>query len=287
VDDCPDTRLNVPEGMLSAGNADFMSFIADGNCDESQMNKGEVAAKIKQTHPDIYIAYSIGGQVGSTSQSLFDYLNNTPEDEIVNTIMTWKYADGIDWDLEPPSGGVAAKYGEVAMATKLASISKKVRAAGKGVTMAGFGAWVWDQGMATLNGELIAFKSVEKYGVMVYPPAQGSADSAVQYFTNNWEKGAQCGPAEVQNLGAPAAMLAGGISGTASVSEAIAAAQVYRNAGAKSVIVWMVKPDNCSNMSGWVTKNSELPQWSAVLDVLKVSSSAGSDKESALEFLLV
>jgi len=47
------------------GNAVMLSFIIDGNWEESKMNKGEVAAKIKSTHPNTYIAYSVGGQVGS------------------------------------------------------------------------------------------------------------------------------------------------------------------------------------------------------------------------------
>jgi len=200
-------------------------------------------------------------------------LSSTSEDEIVSTILGWKYADGIDWDLEPPSGGIAAKYGTVEMAKKLASISQKVRAGGKGVTMAGFGAWVWDQNMATLNGEMILSNANQKYGVMVYPPNQGSATSAVAYFSNNWEKGAQCGPAEVKGKGVPAAQLAGGLSGPATVAQAIDGAKVYKAAGAKSIIVWMVKPDQCSDMTGWVTKNSDLAQWSGVLDVLKGSDS--------------
>lgn len=269
VDDCPDARLNIPEGMLSAGNAVFLSFITDGNWDESKMNKGEVAAKIKQTHPSTYIAYSIGGAVGSSSQSLYEYLSSTSEDAIVKTILGWKYADGVDWDLEPPSGGTAANYGKEDMAKKIASISQKVRAGGKGVTMAGFGAWVWDGAMSTLNGELIISKAIQRFGIMVYPPRQGSADSAVAYFTNNWEKGAQAGPAEVKGKGVAPADLAGGLAGPASVNEAVSAAQVYKKAGASSVIVWMVKPDKCSDMTGWVATNSDLPQWSAVLDALK------------------
>jgi hypothetical protein len=274
VDDCPDARLNIPEGMLSAGNAVFLSFIADGNWEESKMNKGEVAAKIKQTHPETYVAYSIGGQMGSSSQSLYDYLSSTDEETIVSTILSWKYADGIDWDLEPPSGGVAANYGKADMAKKLASISQKVRAGGKGVTMAGFGAWVWDGSMSTLNGELILSKAMQKYGVMVYPPRQGSAAGVVSYFEGNWEKGAQAGPAEVQGLGAPADDLAGGLSGPCTPAQAVDAAKVYKAAGSSSIIVWMVKPDQCSDMTGWVTTNSELPQWSAVLDVLKGGSNA-------------
>jgi len=272
VDDCPDARLNIPEGMLTSGNAVFLSFIADNNWDESKMNKGEVAAKIKQTHPNTFIAYSVGGQVGSSSQSLHDYLSSTDEDTIVSTILGWKYADGIDWDLEPPSGGVAAQYGKETMAKKIASISTKVRAGGKHVTMAGFGAWVWDGGMSTLNGELILSKSQEKYGVMVYPPRQGTGSGAAAYFTSNWEKGAQAGPQEVRGLGVAAADLAGGLAGPASVSEAVDIAKAYKAAGSTSIIVWMVKPDQCSDMTGWVATNSELAQWSSVLDVLKGGS---------------
>lgn len=269
VDDCPDARLNIPEGMLSSGNAVFLSFIADGNWDESQMNKGEVAAKIKSTHPSTYIAYSIGGQVGSSSQSLYNYLNTNSEDAIANTILGWKYADGVDWDLEPPSGGVAAQYGTEAMAKKLASISKKVRAGGKQVTMAGFGSWVWDSGMSTLNGELIASGAMLKFGVMVYPPQQGDAAGCISYWTSNWEKGAQCGPADIQNLGVKAAQLAGGLAGTASVDVAVSIAKAYKQAGSSAVIVWMVKPDSCKDMTGWVADNSQLSKWSAVLDALK------------------
>ena len=90
----------------------------------------------------VYVAYSVGGQVGSMSQTLFDYLSGTDEDSIVATILGWQHVDGIDWDLEPPSGGAAAGYGKLEMAKKLAGISQKVKAGGKHVTMAGFGAWI-------------------------------------------------------------------------------------------------------------------------------------------------
>eukprot|EP00966_Prymnesium_polylepis_P247693 5727581-Prymnesium_polylepis.1 len=89
VDDCPDARLNVPDGMLTAGNAIFMSFITDDVWDEAKMNKGEVAAKIKRTNPSLYVAYSVGGEVGSSSESLYDYLSSTPEETIVSTILGW------------------------------------------------------------------------------------------------------------------------------------------------------------------------------------------------------
>merc|ERR1712039_906986 len=222
----------------------------------------------KTLKPDMYVAYSIGGQVGSSNQALYDYLSGTSEEDIANAILEWKYVDGIDWDLEPPSGGISQKYGEEAMAKKLASISSKVEAGGKHVTMAGFGSWVWDQKMATLNGELIVSEALKKYGVMVYPPAQGSGESAVQYFTNNWAKGAQTGPSDVLNHGVDAKSLAGGISGTATVDEAVSIAKTYNGAGATSAIVWMVKPDECATMTGWVVNNADLPKWSAVLSAL-------------------
>jgi len=260
--------------MLSSGNAVLLSFITDDKWEESQQtNKlAEVAQKIKSLKPDMYVAYSIGGQVGSSNQALYDYLSGTPEEAIVNTILGWNYVDGIDWDLEPPSGGISAKYGDEAMAKKIASISQKVKAGGKHVTMAGFGAWVWDKNMATLNGELIVSGAMEKYGVMVYPPAQGSGSTATQYFDNNWAKGAQCGPDDVRNHGAEKGTLAGGISGTASVAEAVSIAKTYHSAGATSAIVWMVKPDDCAVMTGWTANNAELPQWSAVLSALSGST---------------
>lgn len=270
IDDCQDARLNVPQGMLDAGNAVFLSFISDGQWDESSMsnNLGEVAQKIKQMKPEMYVAYSVGGQVGSMSQSLFDYLSKTDEDSIVKTILGWKYVDGIDWDLEPPSGGAASGYGKPDMARKLASISQKVKAGGKRVTMAGFGAWIWDGDMSTLNGELIVSGAMDKYGVMVYPPAQSSADDVVMYM-EQWKKGAQAGPSEVIGRGAEVERLAGGISGTGAPSEAAAVAAKYHSAGVSSAIVWMVKPDQCSDMTGWVADNSQLPQWTTVLDALK------------------
>lgn len=275
VDDCPDAYLNVPEGMLSAGNAVFLSFISDDKWEESAMTNrlGEVAQKIKQMKPDMYVAYSVGGQVGSMSQSLFDYLSGTDEDSIAATILGWQHVDGIDWDLEPPSGGAAAGYGKPEMAKKLASISQKVKAGGKHVTMAGFGAWIYDGTMATLNGELIVSGAMEKYGVMVYPPSQSSADDVVMYM-KSWEKGAQAGPAEVVNHGAETERLAGGISGPAKVSEAVSIASTYHSAGVSSVIVWMVKPDQCSDMTGWTADNSQLSQWSAVLVALKGQQTA-------------
>lgn len=271
IDDCPDARLNVPEGMLTSGNAVFLSFISDGNFAESGMSNklNEVAQKIKSTHPKVYVAYSVGGQLGSSSQSLYDYLSGASEDDIANTILSWKYADGIDWDIEPPSGGVAQKYGDQAMAQKLARVSQKVRAGGKGVTTAGFGAWTWDAQMSTLNGELIISGAIERYGVMVYPPAQGDASMAINYFVNDWNKGAQAGPSEVIGHGVASSSLAGGISGTASPADALTVARAYKGAGVSSAIVWMVKPDGCSNTGGWVVKNADLPQWAAVLDALR------------------
>jgi hypothetical protein len=256
--------------MLDAGNAVFLSFITDDKWEESAMtnNLNEVAQKIKQMKPDMYVAYSIGGQVGSMSTALFDYLSNTDEDTIVNTILGWQHVDGIDWDLEPPSGGAAAGYGKEEMAKKLGSISQKVKAGGKHVTMAGFGAWVWDGTMATLNGELIVSGAMEKYGVMVYPPAQSSADDVISYM-NAWKGGAKTGPSEVQGHGAEPERLAGGISGTGKVSEAVAVASAYHSAGYQNAIVWMVKPDQCSDMTGWTANNEELPQWTAVLAALK------------------
>merc|ERR1719191_797045 len=130
----------------------------------------------------MYIAYSVGGQVGSMSSSLFGYLSGNSEETIANTILSWKCADGIDWDLEPPSGGAAGGYGKEAMAQKLGKISQLVKAGGKFVTMAGFGAWAYDDSMCTLNGELIVSKAMEKYGLMVYPPSQLTADDVVGYM---------------------------------------------------------------------------------------------------------
>lgn len=268
VDDCPDARMNIPSGMLEAGNAIFMSFIADDVWDESKMNKGEVAAAIKKAKPDMYVAYSIGGEVGSSSQSLYNYLSTTPEDTIVSTILGWKYADGIDWDLEPPSGGVAAKYGTVDMAKKLVSISHKVRAGGKGVTMAGFGAWIWDPTMSTLNGEMIASGDIQRFGIMVYPPEQGGGSGCVGYYTSNWKKGAQCGPKEVAGKGTTAAQMVGGLAGPATLGQAVDIAKTYAGAGFSGAIVWMVKPDKCSDMTGWVADNSQLSKWTAVRDAL-------------------
>jgi hypothetical protein len=274
VDDCPEQRLNVPQGMLDAGNAVFLSFITDDKWDESAMTNhlGEVAQKIKQMKPDMYVAYSVGGQVGSMSSSLFDYLSNTDEDEIANTILSWKHVDGIDWDLEPPSGGAAAGYGKVEMARKLGRISQKVKAGGKFVTMAGFGAWTWDGAMSTLNGELIISGAMEKYGVMVYPPAQSGADDVISYM-NAWKDGAHSGPDEVQGHGAEPFKLAGGLSGTGKVSEVVGIAQKYHSAGYQNAIVWMVKPDQCTDMTGWTANNEELPQWTAVLAALQGGSS--------------
>lgn len=270
VDDCPEARLNVPEGMLSAGNAVFLSFIADDQWEESKMpNKlSEVAQKIKEMKPEMYVAYSIGGQVGSQSEALFQYLSSTDEDAIVQTILGWQHVDGIDWDLEPPSGGAAAGYGKPEMARKLARISQKVQQGGKRVTMAGFGAWIWDDTMATLNGELIVSGAMDKYGVMVYPPSQSSGAEVVTYM-KAWGGGAKTGPDEVRDKGAQQGRLAGGISGKAKVSEAVDLAATYHSAGASNVIVWMVKPDQCSDMGGWAADNSELPQWTAVLAALR------------------
>jgi len=273
IDDCPDARLNIPAGMLSAGNTVFLSFIADDKWEEGSFsnNLDEVAAKIKELKPDMYVAYSIGGQTGSMSSVLFNYLSSNSAESIANTILSWKHADGIDWDLEPPSGGAAGGYGKEPMASKLGQISKLVQAGGKHVTMAGFGAWAYDDSMCTLNGELIISDAVEKYGLMVYPPSQLTGDDVVNYM-KYWEQGAQSGPAEVRNKGVDRATLAGGISGKASVSEAISIATTYQTAGAPNAIVWMVKPDQCSDMGGWTADNSELPQWSGVLAALRGES---------------
>lgn len=270
IDDCNDARLNIPEGMLSAGNTVFLSFIADDKWAEGTMsnNLDEVAQKIKELKPDMYVAYSIGGQVGSMSSVLYNYLSSNSEETIANTILSWKYADGIDWDLEPPSGGAAGGYGKQAMAQKLGRISQLVEAGGKHVTMAGFGAWAYSDSMATLNGELIISGALEKYGLMVYPPSQLTADDVVNYM-KYWEQGAQSGPAEVRNKGVDRSTLAGGISGKASVSEAISIATTYQGAGAPNAIVWMVKPDQCSDMGGWAADNTQLPQWSGVLAALQ------------------
>jgi len=273
IDDCPDARLNIPDGMLSSGNTVFLSFIADSNWEEGSFTNhlDEVAQKIKELKPDMYVAYSIGGQVGSMSTDLFNYLSSNSAESIANTVLSWKYADGIDWDLEPPSGGAAGGYGKQAMAQKLGQISKLVQAGGKHVTMAGFGAWAYSDTMATLNGELIISNALEKYGLMVYPPSQLTADDVVNYMPY-WEQGAQTGPAEVRNKGVDRATLAGGISGKASVSEATSIAATYQAAGAPNAIVWMVKPDQCSDMGGWTADNSQLAQWSGVLDALRGGS---------------
>jgi len=270
IDDCHDARLNIPAGMLSSGNTVFLSFVADGQWEEGKMtnNLDEVAKKIKELKPDMYVAYSIGGQVGSMGTSLYSYLSGNSEETIANTILGWKYADGVDWDLEPPSGGAAGGYGKQAMAQKLGRISKLVKAGGKHVTMAGFGAWAYSDSMSTLYGELIISGAMEKYGLMVYPPSQLAAKDVVNYM-KYWEQGAQSGPTEVRNKGVTRATLAGGISGKASVSQAVSIAQAYQKAGAPNVIVWMVKPDKCSDMGGWVTDNSQLPQWSGVLKALQ------------------
>lgn len=158
IDDCNDARLNIPQGMLDVGNTIFLSFVADDKWEEGSMSNhvDEVAQKIKELKPDMYVAYSIGGQVGSMSTSLFNYLSSNSAETIANTILSWKYADGIDWDLEPPSGGAAGGYGKADMAKKLGQISQLVQAGGKHVTMAGFGAWAYDDSMCTLNGELIS-----------------------------------------------------------------------------------------------------------------------------------
>jgi len=273
IDDCPDARLNIPDGMLSAGNTVFLSFIADGNWEEGSFSNhlDEVAQKIKELKPDMYVAYSIGGQVGSMSTDLFSYLSSNSAESIANTILSWKYADGIDWDLEPPSGGAAGGYGKQEMAAKLGQISQLVQAGGKHVTMAGFGAWAYDDSMCTLNGELIISNAMDKYGLMVYPPSQLTADDVVNYM-KYWEQGAQSGPPEVRNKGVDRVTLAGGISGKASVSEATSIAATYAAAGAPNAIVWMVKPDQCSDMGGWTADNSQLPQWSGVLDALRGGS---------------
>jgi len=273
IDDCPESRLNVPEGMLSAGNTVFLSFIADDKWEESSMSNylNEVAKKIKEKKPDMYVAYSIGGQMGSMSSSLYNYLSSNSAESIASTILGWKYADGIDWDLEPPSGGAAGGYGKEAMAKKLGQISQLVVAGGKHVTMAGFGAWAYSDGMATLNGELIISGAVDKFGLMVYPPSQLTASDVVNYM-KYWESGAQSGPVEVRNKGVDRSTLAGGISGKASVAEAVSIAQTYQSAGAPNAIVWMVKPDDCSDMGGWTADNSELSQWAGVLSALRGES---------------
>lgn len=273
IDDCPDARLNIPEGMLSAGNTVFLSFIADDKWQEGSMSNylDEVAQKIKELKPDMYVAYSIGGQTGSMSTSLFSYLSSNSAESIASTILSWKYADGIDWDLEPPSGGAAGGYGKQDMAKKLGKISQLVQAGGKHVTMAGFGAFAYDDSMSTLTGELIISKAMDKYGLMVYPPSQLTADDVVNYM-KYWESGAKSGPAEVRDKGVERATLAGGISGKASVSQAIAIATTYKAAGAPNVITWMVKPDQCSDMGGWTADNSQLAQWSGVLAALRGES---------------
>jgi len=270
IDDCPESRLNIPEGMLSSGNAVFLSFIADDKWEEGAMSNylDQVAQKIKDMKPSMYVAYSIGGQVGSMSTSLYSFLSSNSEETIANTILNWKYADGIDWDLEPPSGGAAGGYGKQAMAQKLGRISQLVEAGGKHVTMAGFGAWAYDDSMSTLNGELIISGAMEKYGLMVYPPSQLTAADVVKYMTY-WETGAQAGPSEVRNKGVKRDMLAGGISGKASVSQAVSIAQTYQGSGAPNAIVWMVKPDQCSDMGGWAADNSQLSQWAGVLAALQ------------------
>jgi len=273
IDDCPDARLNIPTGMLDAGNTVFLSFVADDKWEEGSMSNhlDEVAQKIKELRPDMYVAYSIGGQTGSMSSALFSYLSSNSAESIANTILSWKYADGIDWDLEPPSGGAAGGYGKVDMAKKLGQISQLVQAGGKHVTMAGFGAWAYDDSMCTLNGELIVSNAVEKYGLMVCPPSQLTADDVVNYM-KYWESGAQSGPSEVRNKGVERATLAGGISGKASVSQAVSIAATYKAAGAPNVIVWMVKPDQCSDMGGWAADNSHLPQWTGVMAALRGES---------------
>merc|ERR1711924_67125 len=96
------------------------------------------------------------------------------------------------------------------------------------------------------------------------PPAQSSADDVLMYI-EQWKKGAQSGPSEVIGHGAEVERMAGGISGTGAPSEAAAIAAKYHSAGVSSAIVWMVKPDQCSDMTGWVADNSQLPQWTTVL----------------------
>ncbi len=265
IDDCPDAALNIPEGMLSAGNTIFLSFISGGSFEESSFALSKVAQKIKSSKPNMCVMYSVGGQIGSKSEELYNYLSNTDATTIANTVLSWKYADGIDWDLEPPSGGVAAKYGQGTMPDQLAKISSLVKSGGKNVSMAGFGSWIWDSNMGPLNDALIGSNALSKYGIMYYVPAQGQASSALQYF-DGWKKG--CQMQGCKNGGVTANKLAGGISGNCSVDDAVSAAKTFKGAGVTSVIVWMVKPDNCSNPSGWTANNADLSKWSAVLQQL-------------------
>jgi hypothetical protein len=305
VGDCPDQGTNVPPGMLKSGNAIMLSFIESDQFSESNMtyNLPAVAKQIKSSNPDMYVAYSVGGMTGSTCSSgmeMFDYLSKTPEDDIVKTILDWEYADGIDWDIEPPSictdgWDCAAGFGSKAMSDKIVSISKKLKDAGMGVTMAGFGSWTTDIntwkgecgcseetpcGMSMMYGTFIASGVFDKFGIMYYSPAQGDGASAIPYVTDNWEVGASSDvypalPDSITGVGADASKLAGGISGSGkdllpiSIDDAVATATVLKTEGKLSnIIVWMVKPDECTSTSGWVADNPTLDQWTSVLDVL-------------------
>eukprot|EP00966_Prymnesium_polylepis_P255935 5912456-Prymnesium_polylepis.1 len=63
--------------------------------------------------------------------------------------------------------------------------------------------------------------------------------------------------------------MVGGLAGPATVAQAVDIATTYAKAGFTGAIVWMVKPDQCSDTTGWVADNSQLGKWTAVLDALK------------------
>lgn len=262
VGDCPSAAANVPAGMLTSGNTIFASFVT-GPFNQLPAAIRTAVSTIKASHPSMCVMISVGGQLGSTSASMYEYLSTQDEETIVMDIMAWP-GDGIDWDIEPPSQGPALKYSQGSMPAKLASISSKVRKLHKNVTFAGFGSWVWDSSMKPLYSALIPV--TQKQGIMVYPPAQGNANSLTNastgYVTTNWTSGKN------NATKASRSMLAGGISGNATVDEATQIAAAYKSAGLSSIIVWMVKPDQCSNTTGWTADNTTLASWTAVLDAL-------------------
>ena len=244
VNNCPEYATNIPDGMMKSANTIYVSFIDGGTFEEDKLPCGvmEAARTIKKMNSNMPVMYSIGGEEGSKSQSLYNYLKNTPIQNIVNAISKWKYADGIDWDLEPPSGGVAAKYGQGTMPKKLASISTKVKALGMNVSFAGMGVWMWDTNMGPLYNALIPV--VDKCGVMYYPSEASDAATAIGYFTSQWLVGCKvCGSNPVAK--ASLSNLAGGINGKATATQAKLIAEAYKKAGVSNVIVWGIQPNNC------------------------------------------
>jgi hypothetical protein len=269
-------KTDIPQGMLTAGNTIFLSFvIASFNpldkynqSDNNLRNLYKIATQIKTQYPNLCVMFSIGGQTGSKSQQLYNYLKHTHADTIAADVLNWP-CDGIDWDLETQSGGLAEKYGQDGMPEKLAKISQNVSKGGMNVTMAGFGSWIWDQSMGPLYNALITSNSISKYGVMLYPPSQGDPKNAIKFIKNNWLVGCksnQCKkptPVDITKI-------AGGISGKATVDQAQKIATQYFENNINSVIVWMVKPNaiNCPNQSGWVVNNDDIASWSRVLNIL-------------------